>query len=184
MKKPWLRGVLLGVSLALLLAGGVALAASLSITSDQTCFECLPDEAQEEGMGIWFVVMSGYDLNYPLCHSTKGPGFDYTDCHTATTDTETWAAGILCDGGGQASLAGSEVSLWSDATGQEIYGTYTWRVWQVETGESDEVGATLEDVCPEAVEEVFVPEPGSILLLGSGLAGLAGYAALRWRTRE
>ncbi|NIN99859.1 MAG: PEP-CTERM sorting domain-containing protein [Anaerolineae bacterium] len=30
----------------------------------------------------------------------------------------------------------------------------------------------------------FVPEPGSILLLGSGLAGLAGYASLRWRARE
>lgn len=36
----------------------------------------------------------------------------------------------------------------------------------------------------EPCEEEFVPEPGSFLLLGSGLAGLAGYAALRWRTRE
>ena len=31
------------------------------------------------------------------------------------------------------------------------------------------------------VEEEFVPEWGSIALLGSGLAGLAGYASLRWR---
>jgi hypothetical protein len=37
---------------------------------------------------------------------------------------------------------------------------------------------------PEAPPEEFVPEPGSVLLLGSGLAGLAGYAALRWRARE
>jgi hypothetical protein len=32
-------------------------------------------------------------------------------------------------------------------------------------------------------EAGFVPEPGTMMLLGSGLAGLAGYAALRWRAR-
>lgn len=39
-------------------------------------------------------------------------------------------------------------------------------------------------LCLDPCEVEFVPEPGSILLLGSGLAGLAGYAGLRWRTRK
>lgn len=33
------------------------------------------------------------------------------------------------------------------------------------------------------VEEEFVPEEGSLLLLASGLAGLATYAGKRWRFR-
>ena len=43
----------------------------------------------------------------------------------------------------------------------------------------------LAEVClaEEPVEE-FVPELGSLALLGSGLMGLAGYAGLRWRTRR
>lgn len=46
------------------------------------------------------------------------------------------------------------------------------------------IPATYGMLCLDPCEVEFVPEPGSIMLLGSGLAGLAGYATLRWKTRQ
>jgi hypothetical protein len=43
---------------------------------------------------------------------------------------------------------------------------------------------TFGTICLNPCEVEFVPEPGTLLLLGSGLLSLAGYAGLRWRTRE
>ena len=63
---------------------------------------------------------------------------------------------------------------------EELYGEWKLRVWQPGTDNADSATWRFAEVC----EEEFVPEPGTMLLLGSGLAGLAGYASLRWRNKK
>jgi hypothetical protein len=72
--------------------------------------------------------------------------------------------------------------------GQEATGfqDYIAAGWPAEPVDDPDYSGECSVLClnPCVVEEEFVSEPGSILLLGSGMAGLAAYAVLRWRTRE
>jgi hypothetical protein len=66
----------------------------------------------------------------------------------------------------------------------EEWGGYGVGVWPDDLiPESSALPDALAQVCLAAPEE-FVPEPGSVALLSTGLAGLGGYATLRWRSRR
>jgi hypothetical protein len=81
----------------------------------------------------------------------------------------------------------SDIEL-TEMAGDEVSagGLWSWEACLLD-GETEDY--YLE---PEAPPEEFVAEPATVLLLGSGLAGLAGYAGLRlrsaqvlpWRRRE
>jgi len=136
MKKHGPRGMFLGVSLALLLAGGVALSASLGI-------DVLFAESCEE--------------------DSDGDGIP--DCEDECPEQP-----------GPRSNGGCPEGLDSDGDG----------IPDREDECPEQPGPRSNDGCPvpQEREEDFVPEPGTIMLLGSGLLGMAGYATLRWRTRE
>jgi len=91
-------------------------------------------------------------------------------CHPASDTDPAWVRFTLSEE--------SLVDLWNDGDNPEwaAGGMPESFIPCLSEGETEDYYVEFE---PE-----FVPEWGSIALLGSGLAGLAGYATLRWRTRE
>lgn len=196
MQKHGLSGLLLGVSLALLLSGGVAMAAA-SLGIEPWCGVCcddvLVDQEAQAGLpecdDFFTATTSGWGDFESLGFTLSSPGPRLPLNFIALADENGQMVVrlyLMCWTGNnvfQTSADGPDLNvIWSAQWTEDDYGK--WAL--LAEGSEDSVEADFYfvedgDAC-RAME--FVPEPGTLVLLGSGLAGLAGYAALRWRTRE
>jgi uncharacterized repeat protein (TIGR01451 family) len=110
---------------------------------------------------------------------------DKLDANLSVVDVQTTKGTVTIDG------QVVRVNIGTMAPGETVTITITAQVLgdgeieNVAVLQSAVLGAEVEsNVVVMQAEADFVPEPQALLLFGSGLAGLAGYATLRWRTRK
>jgi hypothetical protein len=164
MKQSWLL-LALSVTCLLFLAPAAALAQEISIRTDpEGCTEC---RAQGEEMRYLALYSSGW-LDDELITIDEWKDGQHVD---------------TCPSCGGAINGVFNHPVWRDfpcSEGDQVLGEWRYRL----TGDtSGRVGEVTVLVAEDCTASEFVPEPGTLLLFGSGLMSVGAYTVLRLRSR-